>query len=76
MRTYMFVWQPDNGDINDDLGLYCSHIVKYLESPVRHALEGFILNVDHDIIRVFREALRGPPGRQTMRNSMQETDFW
>ena len=73
----MFVWQPDKqGDVNDDLGLYWHHIVKYLQSPVRHALEGFILNNDHDIIRVLREALRGPPGRQTMRGTMQQSDFW
>jgi len=32
--------------------------------------------VDHDIIRVFREALRGPPGRQSRRAAFQLPDFW
>jgi len=32
--------------------------------------------VDHDIIRVFREALRGPPGRQSRRAAFQVPDFW
>jgi len=55
-RTYMFVWQPDKeGDVNDDLGQYWEALVKHLKSPVRHSLEAFILQVDHDIIRVFRE---------------------
>lgn len=75
-RTYMFVWQPENGDVNDDLGEYWKEIVQYLKSPVRHSLQSFILQDDHDIIRVFREALRGPPGRQTARGVMQEPDFW
>lgn len=75
-RVYMFVWQPDDGDVHDDLGEYWKEIVQYLQSPVRHSLQSFILNDDHDIIRVFREALRGPPGRQTARGIMQEPDFW
>lgn len=59
-RTYMFVWQPTkdkngNADIADDLGTYWEALVKHLKSPVRHSLEAFILQVDHDIIRVFRE---------------------
>lgn len=59
-RTYMFVWQPstDNNGIaksDDDLGLYWEALVKHLKAPVRHSLEAFILQVDHDIIRVFRE---------------------
>ena len=31
---------------------------------------------DHDNIRVFREALRGPPGRHTKRQWFQEQDFY
>lgn len=75
-RMYMFVWQPDDGDVNDDLGVYWKTIVEHLKSPVRHSLQSFILQDDHDTIRVFREALRGPPGRQTARAVMQEPDFW
>ena len=76
-RTYMFVWKPDNPkDYNDDLGLYWQALVKFLESPVRHSLEAFILDTDHDNIRVFREALHGPPGRHTKRSAFQEPDFW
>lgn len=77
MRTYMFVWRPDDeGNVRDDLGQYWEAIVRHLQSPVRHALEGFILQVDHDIIRNFREALRGPAGRHTRRGRFQEPDFW
>ena len=75
-RTYMFVWQPDDGDVHDDLGEYWKQIVEYLKSPVRHSLQSFVLLDDHDIIRVFREALRGPPGRQTARGELQDPDFW
>jgi site-specific DNA-cytosine methylase len=75
-RTYMFVWQPDDDNVHDDLGYYWKEIVQFLQSPVRHSLESFILQDDHDIIRVFREALRGPPGRQTARGNTQEPDFW
>lgn len=75
-RTYMFVWQPDDDDVHDDLGYYWKEIVQFLQSPVRHSLQSFILQDDHDIIRVFREALRGPPGRQTARGVTQEPDFW
>ena len=75
-RVYMFVWQPDDGNFDDDLGDYWDTIVKYLESPVRHSLESFILSNDHDIIRVFREALNGPPGRVTNRAVNQAPDFW
>ncbi|KAL7533584.1 hypothetical protein ACHAXR_005329, partial [Thalassiosira sp. AJA248-18] len=75
-RTYMFVWQPDEDNAFDDLGLYWEAIVKYLASPVRHSLESFILEVDHDIIRTFREALNGPAGRYTMRGINQAPDFW
>ena len=76
MRTYMFVWKPVDDNINDDLGKYWETIVKFMESPVRHSLESFILEVDHDIIRVFREALSGPAGRQTKRGLFMEPDFW
>ena len=75
-RTYMFVWRPDHDDIEDDLGDYWMEIVRHLQSPVRHSLQSFILQVDHDIIRVFREALRGPPGRQSMRGVSLEPYFW
>ena len=37
-RVYMFVWQPDNGRFDDDLGDYWDTIVEYLQSPVRHSL--------------------------------------
>lgn len=72
----MFVWQPDNDDADDDLGQYWEAIVKHVESPVRHSLHSFILNVDHEVIRVFREALNGPAGRQTKRGAFLEPDFW
>jgi site-specific DNA-cytosine methylase len=76
LRTYMFVWRPDEDDLECDLGDYWMAIVKHLQAPVRHSLKSFILQVDHDIIRVFREALRGPPGRQTMRGVNLEPYFW
>ena len=72
----MFVWQPDNGNFDDDLGDYWAAIVKHLQSDVRHSLESFILPVDHDNIRVFREALNGPAGRNTNRSINQAPDFW
>ena len=77
-RTYMFVWQPDNDTDahDDDLGKYWEAIVEHLRSPVRHSLHSFVLNVDHEIIRVFREALNGPAGRQTKRGAFLEPDFW
>ena len=72
-RMYLFVWRSDEGD---DLGDYWKAIVEHLKSPVRHSLEAFILQEDHDIIRVFREALRGPLGRATKRGAFLESDFW
>ena len=75
-RTYMFVWQPDGGNINDDLGQYWEAIVASLKAPVRHSLESFILQDNHDIIRVFREALAGPAGRTSKRAAFLEPDFW
>jgi len=73
-RTYMFVWKSE--DVFDDLGEYWAAIVNHLKSPVRHSLDAFTLDVDHEVIRVFREALNGPPGRQTMRSVFLEPDFW
>jgi site-specific DNA-cytosine methylase len=77
MRTYMFVWKADDPDnYDDDLGVYWQALVKFLENPVKHSLDAFILDDDHDNIRVFREALRGPPGRHTKRSIFQEPDFY
>ena len=85
-RVYMFVWQPGDGSggssnqkdnsLHDDLGEYWEAIVRHLESPVRHSLESFVLQPDHDIIRVFREALNGPPGRTSKRSTFLAPDFW
>eukprot|EP00980_Cylindrotheca_fusiformis_P003492 scaffold781_cov132-Cylindrotheca_fusiformis.AAC.11 len=72
-RMYLFVWRADEGD---DLGKYWELVVEHLQSPVRHSLEAFVLQDDHDIIRVFREALRGPAGRTTKRGAFLEPDFW
>jgi site-specific DNA-cytosine methylase len=72
-RMYLFVWKSEDGD---DLGDYWKAIVEHLKSPVRHSLEAFILQEDHDIIRVFREALRGPLGRATKRGAFLESNFW
>lgn len=47
-----------------------------MKSPVRHSLEAFLLNDDHDDIRRFREALNGPPGRKTKSANFLEPDFW
>lgn len=43
-------------------GCYWDALVHHLRSPVKHSLESFLLNDDHEIIRRFREALNGPPG--------------
>lgn len=76
-RTYMFVWKVEgDDDIYDDLGDYWDAVVNHLKSPVRHALDAFILDVDHEVIRVFREALNGPPGRISKRGCFLEPDFW
>jgi site-specific DNA-cytosine methylase len=72
-RVYLFVWRAEDGE---DLGGYWKQIVEHLKSPVRHPLEAFILQTDHDIIRVFREALRGPSGRKTKRGEFLKPDFW
>ena len=50
--------------------------MRHLEAPVRHSLEAFILQADHEIIRVFREALSGPAGRTSKRAAFLEPDFW
>ena len=75
-RTYMLVWKPRNGDITDDLGDYFIDIANHLKSPSRYPLEAFTLDDNHEVIRNFREALRGPGGRQSKRNAFQEPDFW
>ena len=62
-RGYMFVWRPDDDDVHDDLGMYWKVIVEFLKAPVRHSLDSFLLEDDHDIIRRFREGLSGPQGR-------------
>ena len=72
-RMYLFVWRVEDGA---DLGEYWKLIVEHLKSPVRHSLEAFVLQEDHDIIRVFREALRGPAGRSTKRGNFLEVDYW
>ena len=76
MRTYMFVWRPENDEFTDDLGEYWEEIVKHLKSPVRHSLDAFMLDDDHEVIRVFREALNGPPGRMSKRGFFLAPDFW
>jgi hypothetical protein len=104
LRMYLFVWRVEDGE---DLGEYWKLLVEHLKSPVRHSLEAFVLQEDHDIIRkfkqmricaslrlchvmavlsdccfllihtgVFREALRGPAGRNTKRGTFLEPNFW
>jgi site-specific DNA-cytosine methylase len=73
-RKYLFVWQSTN--IHDDLGTYWEAVVEHLQNPVRNSLEAFILQPDHDMIRVFREGLRGPAGRQTKHDAFLQPDFW
>ena len=86
-RTYVIVWRNESSSTSpvsngtytfdeDDLGDYLEALIRFLESPVRHSLEAFLLQVDHDIIRVFREALSGPPGRLTKRGTFLEPYFW
>ena len=72
----VFVWQPDEGNLEDNLGQYWETVVKHLSSPVRHSLESFILQDDHEVIRTFREALNGPAGRQEHQRVNQIPDFW
>ena len=76
-RVYMFVWRPhDNNNIHDDLGEYWVEIVKHLQSTCRNSLESFMLPDDHEAIRVFREALHGPPGRLTKSSYFRDKYFW
>lgn len=76
-RTYMFVWKADDpNNYDDDLGVYRQALVQYLKNPVKHSLDAIILDDDHDNIRVFREALRGLPGRHTKRQNFHERDFY
>jgi hypothetical protein len=77
----MLVWRrlkASPGEIfyPDNLGMYWEQALRFLESPVKHSLEAFMLEEDHDIIRIFREALQGPPGRQTKRGNFLEPYFW
>lgn len=37
-RVYMFVWQPDDGNIHDNLGIYMEAIVRHLQSPGKKKL--------------------------------------
>ncbi|CAB9508230.1 C-5 cytosine-specific DNA methylase [Seminavis robusta] len=80
-RTYMFVWQtnpqPKDGFFYpDNLGAYWEALVKHLESPVKHPLEAFLLPLDHDNMRAYREALRGPLGRESTRRKAMYPNFW
>ena len=72
-RTYLFVWRASEGA---DLGDYWKAIVEHLKSPVRNSLDSFLLDEGHDILRVFREALRGPSGRLTKSGIFLEDDYW
>ena len=72
----MFVWKPDDSANHmDNLGIYWQALIEFLQSPVKHSLEAFLMDLDHDNIRVLREALHGPPGRHTKRSVFQEPDF-
>jgi hypothetical protein len=51
-RMYLFVWQEEDGE---DLGEYWKLLVEHMKSPVRHSLESFVLQEDHDIIRKFKQ---------------------
>ncbi|GKY91341.1 hypothetical protein MPSEU_000106300 [Mayamaea pseudoterrestris] len=75
-RTYMFVWRPKDDDITDDLGDYWTKIVQHLASPAKHSITAFMLEDDHPDVRRYREALNGPPGRQSRRERFQEADFF
>jgi hypothetical protein len=49
-RMYLFVFPVVEGK---DLGEYFKLLVEHLKSPVRHSLEAFVLQEDHDIIRKY-----------------------
>ena len=68
--------EDEDEDEDDDLGPYFQHLVSHLKEPVKHPLEAFILNMDHEVIRRFREALLSGPGRFTSLQKSQEAPFW
>ncbi|GMH56832.1 hypothetical protein TrLO_g11280 [Triparma laevis f. longispina] len=73
-RCYLLVYKTDEDD--DDLGYYYEHLVRHLKEPVKHPLEAFILNMDHEVIRRFREALLSGPGRFSFQKRINEAPFW
>eukprot|EP00519_Triparma_laevis_P015236 CAMPEP_0182492916 /NCGR_PEP_ID=MMETSP1321-20130603/1957_1 /TAXON_ID=91990 /ORGANISM="Bolidomonas sp., Strain RCC1657" /LENGTH=558 /DNA_ID=CAMNT_0024695551 /DNA_START=172 /DNA_END=1848 /DNA_ORIENTATION=- len=73
-RCYLLVYKTD--DDKDDLGVYYEKLVRHLEEPVKHPLEAFILNMDHEVIRRFREALLSGPGRFSHMSRIAEAPFW
>ena len=75
-RTYMFVYKVEDGKFDDDMGEYFTRLVEHLKSPVKHSLEAFILDEDHEVVRVFREALNAGPGRHTALMTSLEGNFW
>ena len=76
----MLVWQASEQKPGwfcpDNLGFYWEALMEYLKSPVKHTLESFLLETDHEKVREFREALRGPPGRVSARGVNLEPYFW
>jgi hypothetical protein len=74
-RCYMLVWRPTNDNINDDLGDYWEQVVEFLQEPAVHSLESFLLEDDHEIVRLYREALNGPAGRQSAREYFLQPDW-
>eukprot|EP00536_Pseudo-nitzschia_multiseries_P018197 jgi/Psemu1/54535/gm1.54535_g len=75
-RCYLFIWRNNKGDVEDDLGDYFECLVNHLKSPAKHSLESFLLAEDHDIVRVFREALLSGPGRYAAMAASMVVDFW
>ena len=73
-RKYLFIWRSDSPD--DDLGEYFHEILQYLEAPLLHSMDAFLLPDSHDRIRCFREALRSGPGLMVKRERAKELDFW
>jgi hypothetical protein len=73
-RKYLFIWRSDSPD--DDLGEYFQEILQYLETPLLHSMDAFLLPDSHDRIRCFREALRSGPGLMVKRERAKELDFW
>jgi hypothetical protein len=62
-RGYLFVWQPEL--VGTRVGHLWQELVRYLESPVQHSLDTFLLPSDDDRVRTVREMLRGPIGKMT-----------